>query len=441
MTSYLLCNNYELLIYVCFLLENISDYMADNNPDTEEGKGNIIEMWVWGSDGYGRLGQGTVNKEKMKPHKVKKLENKVITSLACGAAHTMITCYDKTVGPGKVECYSWGKCHFGQLGHNELEIDQSFPRQLSEVLGGIEGKVVSVGCGQSFSFLITEKSTYSWGCGYYGALGHGNEESLMIPKLIEELELKKVRIKSIRGGAFHSVALSVDGEVFSWGRDHMGQLGLAPLSGTSKVRLDHKKPEKVVLPTKATKISTFCNHTMMLLDTGVLLSFGDNTHGQLGHEMPSYNANKDLKKGKEECRVRIMSEKGTYLPVLDMACGTHHSLAVTRDNKLYSWGRNSLRALGRKGEENTPIEVELHVKFESVSAGHEFSLALGRIGEDKKPKKQVYSWGENYLSKLGRETRDIQNEVPGKVNISILPSQSIGGIICAENHCTVWVCD
>lgn len=414
------------------------DYMAVSNPDTDKGKGDIVGIWVWGSDGYGRLGQGTVNKEQMEAKKVQKLENKVITSLACGAAHTMITCYDKTVALAerKTECYSWGKCHFGQLGHNELEIDQSFPRQLTEVLGGIKEKVVSVGCGQSFSFLITEKYTYSWGCGYYGALGHGNEESLMIPKLIEELKLRNVKIKSIRGGAFHSVALSEDGEVFSWGRDHMGQLGLAPLSGTSKVRLDHKKPEEVVLPTKATKISTFCNHTMVLLDTGVLLSFGDDTHGQLGHKMPSYNANKDLKKGKEECRVRIVTEKGAYLPVIDMACGTHHSLAVTRDNKLYSWGRNNLGALGRAGVENTPEQVELTgVKFENVSAGHEFSLALGRSGEDTK----VYSWGENYLCKLGRNT---QSEVLIEVNLpDELPSQKIGGIICAENHCTVWVCD
>ena len=409
--------------------------MAASNPDKEEGKGNIREIWAWGSDGYGRLGQGTVNKEQMEAKRVQELENKVITSLACGAAHTMIACYDESDKEKKIECYSWGKCHFGQLGHNELEIDSSIPRQIRQLSDLFKHgeKVVSVGCGQSFSFLITVKFTYSWGCGYYGALGHGNEESLMIPKLIEKL--KKERIKSIRGGAFHSVALTEGGKVFSWGRDHMGQLGLAPLSGTSKVRLDHKEPEEVVLPTKATKISTFCNHTMVLLGTGVLLSFGDNTHGQLGHEMPSYSANKDLKKGKEECRVRIISEKGTYLPIIDMACGTHHSLAVTKDNKLYSWGRNDRGALGRgveSGVENVPKEVKLHdVKFENVSAGHEFSLALGQNNK-------LYSWGENYLCKLGRDT---QSEVPTEVNLPKELSQKIGGIICAENHCTVWVCD
>ncbi|KAI6655894.1 Ultraviolet-B receptor UVR8-like [Oopsacas minuta] len=398
--------------------------MAVSNPDKNGDKVKIRGIWTWGSDGYGRLGQGTINKHLLTPQKVLGLEGKVITSIACGSAHTIITCYKTDDGKeGEIGCYSWGKCHFGMLGHNELEIDQSIPLQLT-VLGDIKEKVRSVGCGQSFSFLVTEGGgTYSWGCGYYGALGHGNETSLLTPKRIEGLKGEKV--KSIRGGAFHSIALTEDGKVFSWGRDHMGQLGLAPLSGTSKVRLNHKTPEQVILPSTATKISTFCNHSMILMEDQILLSFGDNTHEQLGHKMPSYDANKDLKKGKEECRVMILSEKEleTYIPILDMACGTSHSLAVTTCNKLYSWGNNSNGALGRNDLDKEPKQVKVgDVKFVGVSAGHEFSLALSI---DKK----VYSWGENYLSKLGRENKtEFPEEVKGLENID--------EIICAENHCT-----
>ena len=397
--------------------------MAERQP--EQPKGYIQELWVWGSDGYGRLGQGTVNKHQMEAKRVIGLEDKMITSLSCGSAHTILTCH-KPGHNDKIECYSWGKCHFGQLGHNKLEIDESVPRQLT-VLGDINKKVLLVGCGQSFSFLVTSEGAYSWGCGYYGALGHGDEVSILKPKLIEGLKGCGL-VKSIIGGAFHSIAMTNRGKVYSWGRDHVGQLGLYPLSGTSMVRLNHKKPEEVELPKAPVKIDTFANHTMVLLEGGMLISFGDNSEGQLGHKMPSFNANKDLKEGKKECRVEIKSDKdGDYIPILDMACGTFHSLAVTMDNKLYSWGSNAQGALGRELIDNKPKPLDSDVLFEKVSAGHETSLALSIDNS-------VYSWGENYACKLGRDT---DTGKPGKVES--LEGKKISGIICAENHCTAYV--
>ena len=408
-----------LRIIVCILL------MAEKQAD--QPREDIQELWVWGSDGYGRLGQGTVNQHQMKAVRVKGLENKLITSLACGSAHTILACHN----PGDnehIECYSWGKCHFGQLGHNELEIDESTPRLLTNpVLGDINKKVLLVGCGQSFSFLVTADGAYSWGCGYYGALGHGGEESLLKPKLIEGLK-GCGSVKSITGGAFHSIAMTNKGRVYSWGRDHVGQLGLYPLSGTSKVRLNQKTPKEVELPMPPVKIDTFANHTMVLLEGGVLISFGDSSEGQLGHKMPSFNANKDLREGKKECRVEIKSDKnGEYLPILDMACGTFHSLAVTMDYKLYSWGSNALGALGRESVGDKPKPVDTDVLFKMVSAGHETSLALSRDNV-------VYSWGENYVSKLGRDTNTGR---PGEVES--LKEKKISGIICGENHCMAYV--
>ena len=398
--------------------------MAEKQPDPP--KNSVQELWVWGSDGYGRLGQGTVNRHQMQAVPVKGLENKVITSLSCGSAHTILACYNAGGEKDKVEVYSWGKCHFGQLGHNEYEIDESVPRQLT-VLGDIKKKVLLVGCGQSFSFLVTADGAYSWGCGYYGALGHGNEETILKPKLIEGLKGRGL-VKSITGGAFHSIAMTNEGKVFSWGRDHVGQLGVSPLSGTSKVRLNHKFPKEVELPTAPVKIDTFADHTMVLLEDGMLISFGDNSEGQLGHKMASFNANKDLKEGKKECRVEIKSEKdGKYLPILDMACGTYHSLAVTMDHKLYSWGSNAQGALGRELIDANPKPVDSDVRFKMVSAGHETSLALSVDNT-------VYSWGENYLSKLGRDTNTAK---PGEVES--LKGKKINRIICAENHCTACI--
>ena len=391
--------------------------------------GDISELWVWGSDGYGRLGQGTVNKRLIKATKVKGLEGKLIRSIGCGSAHTLLAFYEEEDKEKKLECYSWGKCHFGQLGHNEMEMDESLPKLLT-VLGGLK-QIKIVGCGQASSFIVAEDGTYSWGCGYYGALGHDNEDHLLKPKLIEGLKEHGSEVKSIKGGAFHTIALTERGLVFTWGRDHVGQLGVKPLSPTTQVRLNHKTPQPVLLPEDGDKIDAFADNTMILMKNGILLSFGDNQHKQLGHEMPSFNANKDVVKGKLECRVEINNKenKKEFLPISDMACGTTHSLAVTRDGKVYSWGRHELGALGRdypKEPGIVVVEEELELKFTKVSAGHEFSLALACDG-------RVFSWGENYADKLGRDTHTDKPKV-------VDPVDPVDGIICAENHSTAFIC-
>ena len=54
-------------------------------------------------------------------------------------------------------------------------------------------------------------------------LGHGTEEHVRYPKLIEALYGRKVVDISV--GSVHCVAVTDDGQVYSWGRNDQGQLG------------------------------------------------------------------------------------------------------------------------------------------------------------------------------------------------------------------------
>ncbi len=78
--------------------------------------------------------------------------------------------------------YSWGKCHFGQLGFGEENFDLYYP-SLIPSLSSL--KMKALGAGMSFSFSITEGGVlYSWGCGFYGSLGHGDEHSIYLPQKV-----------------------------------------------------------------------------------------------------------------------------------------------------------------------------------------------------------------------------------------------------------------
>lgn len=71
--------------------------------------------------------------------------------------------------------------------------------------------------------LSSDGKVYSWGEGDDGKLGHGNKNGYEHPQIIEALQGKE--ITDISCGGAHSAAVTVNGEVYTWGRGRYGRLG------------------------------------------------------------------------------------------------------------------------------------------------------------------------------------------------------------------------
>ncbi|KAJ1494007.1 hypothetical protein T484DRAFT_1766819 [Baffinella frigidus] len=112
--------------------------------------------------------------------------------------------------------------------------DGTIRDELALAEGGI-GRYVGdyIGDGKTFGDQITggtlEKSVggdvYGWGQNAYGQIGDGFKEGWIIPNLSPVLRGKNITMVS--AGAEHSIAISKEGAVFAWGRNHNGQLGLS----------------------------------------------------------------------------------------------------------------------------------------------------------------------------------------------------------------------
>ncbi len=106
---------------------------------------------------------------------------------------------------------------------------------------GLRGiKVTRVGCGDFHSIaLSTEGKLYSWGGGgnffNRGQCGHGNNKDTETPELIRSLE-HKVIVKFSCGG-YHTLALSADNEVYAWGSGLYGECGFGSFSHSNVPKL------------------------------------------------------------------------------------------------------------------------------------------------------------------------------------------------------------
>lgn len=79
-------------------------------------------------------------------------------------------------------------------------------------------------CGHDHTLALTDKGVYSYGYGGNGRLGHGSEMDEKRPRLIEALQGKE--ITSVSCGGCHSAVLTSKGELYTWGWNHFGQLGM-----------------------------------------------------------------------------------------------------------------------------------------------------------------------------------------------------------------------
>nr|XP_028706483.1 E3 ubiquitin-protein ligase HERC2-like isoform X2 [Macaca mulatta] len=110
------------------------------------------------------------------------------------------------------QVWSWGDGDCGKLGRGGS--DGCKTPKLIEKLQDLD--VVRVRCGSQFSIALTKDGqVYSWGKGDNQRLGHGPEGHVPYPKLLEGLRGKKVI--DAAAGSTHCLALTEDSEVHSSG--------------------------------------------------------------------------------------------------------------------------------------------------------------------------------------------------------------------------------
>lgn len=71
--------------------------------------------------------------------------------------------------------------------------------------------------------LTTDGKVFSWGEGDDGKLGHFSRWNCDKPRLIEALKSKRVR--DIACGSSHSAAITSNGDLYTWGLGEYGRLG------------------------------------------------------------------------------------------------------------------------------------------------------------------------------------------------------------------------
>ena len=286
--------------------------------------------------------------------------------------------------------WSWGNGVDGRLGHGDMQ-DQWQPTKVEAFAGQ---RVVAVSTGPFHSLTLTaDGAVWSWGDGEEGRLGHGDEQNQLLPKKVDALAGR--RVVAVSAGGEHSIALTADGSIWSWGWGTYGMLG----HGDQQRQLLPKKVEALA-GQHVVAVSAGLNHNLALTANGAVWSWGWGGQGLLGHG---------------DTQQQLLPQKVEALAgqrVVAVSAGEAHSIALTADGSVWSWGYGERGRLGHGDEQRQllPKKVEAFAgqRVVAVSAGGFHSLALTADGA-------VFTWGEGEHRCLGHG-EDLSNQLlPKKI--------------------------
>lgn len=179
-------------------------------------------------------------------------------------------------------------------------------------------RIKAVSCGFAHSVLVTENGeAFATGACDHGQLGLGHAYDQSTFAKIENLP----QIKSVSCGYLTTAWVSVGGALFTAGSGQHGQLGHSILQ-------DEFRPKRVEALNQKNIVKAICGtaHTVAIDDTGALYTWGKGALGRLGHG-----------DSEDQLLPKLVSALANK-SVLDVACGHAHTVALTKEGQVYSWG-------------------------------------------------------------------------------------------------------
>lgn len=279
-------------------------------------------LYCWGQNDYYQNGDGVGNAQNNFPRPVFDMASGV-TAVSVGYLHT---CAIKNAA-----LYCWGYNAYAQVGHN------NGTQQVPYRVPGYETGVTAVAAGSNHTCVIKNGGLTCWGYNAQGELGIGNtainnarNPAAMALAPIVGLETNVVQVST---GGQAVCAVKSTGQLYCWGYNGYGQLGLGSTASNSAPQLING------FDANTTFVATAQSHTCAVKN-GAVYCWGNNGYGQLGYNdtvarlaPAAVPVTVTLPAGE-----RFISVAASFNVV--STGNIESSCARTSANKLYCWGYN-----------------------------------------------------------------------------------------------------
>ncbi len=256
---------------------------------------------------------------------------------------------------------AWGVGGGGMLGDGSTGVNRLRPVAVDQSGVLAEKTLVAIAAAEVHSLALSaDGAVVSWGQNGSGQLGDGSVANQPTPVLVDQSGvLAGKTVVAIAAGQWHNLALCSDGTVAAWGENSQGQLGNNTfVSSAIPVAVDHTG---VLTGKQVISIAAGSRHSLVLCSDGTLYGWGANTNGELGTGI-----------GGVASAVPVVIDppgpppfgapsffEGKTVTQIATGSSSNHNLALCADGTLVAWGRNDSGQLGvgNNFSQNSPVAI------------------------------------------------------------------------------------
>jgi alpha-tubulin suppressor-like RCC1 family protein len=419
-----------------------------------------VSLLAWGSGHQGVLGQGKlIPQDEYEPVEIDKNNQLPPDIVGVGAGHFHSLAWTSD------QLFSWGRNNEGQLGRHLASNEQDFSVAPSPAIS-LPAKYQiqrATGSGVATFVLTTDSSLLVSGSSKRGQLGLGSE-TLTTTHKFQQIHLPG-KVLAVAAGWGHAAALVEDGtntKMFTWGWPAHGRLGHSfatcpedELEETLKRRCVFEPREVELLRgVKLSSIACGMDTTYAITQDGRLLSFGDNSLGQLGR--PDVDGKNNFTAAPKDAStwevcVKRESNRAKNVKFRKIAPGLGHCLAVTGGGSVISWGWNAASQVGL-GEDADEKDIVYSPKLifgvaknrsAMIGAGRVHSVLITDELHQEKAEmptafgrtwpflSMAYTWGSAANGRLGTGTYE---NAPFPELLTSLDGEMMLDVACGMDH-------
>ncbi|XP_001604296.2 RCC1-like G exchanging factor-like protein isoform X1 [Nasonia vitripennis] len=391
-------------------------------------------VYVWGLQDHGALGTDKKLSHRKGgaaysgyPHRLSFGEYYHVTDVACGYGFTAfgVKAKDHRI------LYGTGINSDSQLGYHPKDDKLKSPvvrepRPIFIPLKGKTANILGLSAGRAHLLVLTDEGLYTLGNNGYGQCGRPiiNNEDYLKSKVVNYIpDIKGTKIKSVTAGQDHSMLVTENGEVYSFGWGADGQTGLAHYHNEYRPSLvkGDLSGENII------KVACTADCALALSDKGKVFGWGNAEYSQLPAQSDSQQIN-------IATQLKSCNDLGN---IIDIASGGSFCMVLNSEGEVYVWGFGILGLGPQVQKVLKPTLVpktlfginpyEPDTKVVKIFCGISQLGAITNAGH-------LYMWGRNQYGGLGL----------GNYKDQFFPLRvSIGGIVkkisCGVDH-TVSIC-
>ncbi len=380
-------------------------------------------VWCWGRNRSGELGDGTTD-SRVEPEVVLDLPP-VVEIRGGGATHGGHACARTSAGA----LYCWGHRGYGQLGDGATVV-----RSTPMPVAGASGTTIAVG---GLHACLGGDAVHCWGNHHSGQIGVGSDIAYATPQTPMDIP----DVVHVAAGGDHTCVIDALGALWCWGSNGDGELGVDDTTNRST-------PQRVGTDSDWIAVDAGGDSTCGIRgsgETGQVYCWGDNALGQLGigtfsrrEEVPTpifsgetfravsvgvdhacaithdahlhcWGLNRSGQLGLGTTALQRSPMPTGITDAVTVDAGDDHTCAVLQGGTVWCWGDNSRDKLGSTtvttGRSLVPVETTVG-DATAVALGDHFTCALVAGG--------MTCWGEGTYGQLGRAVVDGEHS-PGPV--------------------------